>query len=441
MCRISIDRLWVMFTMINLDTKHLKIGMYVAKLDRPWEETTFLFQGFPIKSDRQILKLQELCRTVEIDPLKSDDDIDFKPFLKVPKQTKKTSPVGTVFKALFGKKALVKDLVYNHKEKPFEEEIVVAREVYMNTTASLQKVMDDFRLSKDVSSAEIKSCVHGVIDGVMGNPNALALLSNLKSKQQDSVQHSLNVCILCLLFGRYLGLSIEQLRELGYAALLHDVGEIKIPQAILNKHQKNLTHAERKVMEQHTEYGAEILRKNPDIPLSAAEAALSHHERVDGKGYPHGLKGSEIVFFAKLLAVVDVYEVVTNNPAAKIQVTCPDALRSLYSLCDSYFDRELVEDFIKCLGIYPIGSVVELNTHEIAIVITVKPGKSLLPTVMIIRDSKEIACYPPRVVNLENAKDKAGIQQLLVVKVIDPESVGIDPRDYMVRDIITKKIK
>lgn len=429
-------------TMINLDTKHLKIGMYVSKLDRPWEETTFLFQGFLIKSERQVLKLQELCQIVEIDVNKSDESIDFKAFLPhKSKKEPKSFSVATAFKSLFEKKQPATNRVYNHVEKPFEEEVAIAKQVYINTTASLQRVMDDFRLNKTVSVAEIKSCVHGVIDGVMQNPNALALLSNLKSKQQDSVRHSLNVCILCLLFGRYLGLSIEQLSELGYAALLHDVGEIKIPQSILDKHQRNLTQEERKTMELHAEYGAEILRKNPEIPESAAEVALSHHERVDGKGYPRGLKGADIGFFSKLLSIVDVYEIVTNNPTAKVQVTCPDALRSLYSLCDSYFDRELVEDFIKCLGIYPIGSVVELSSNEIGIVITVKPGKNLLPTVMIVKDSKGVACYPPKVVNLDNAKDKQGVQQLFVVKVIDPETVGIDLSDYMVRDLNLKKGK
>jgi putative nucleotidyltransferase with HDIG domain len=269
----------------------------------------------------------------------------------------------------------------------------------------------------------------------MSNPNALALLSNLKSKQQDSVRHSLNVCILSLLFGRYLGISIEQLNELGYAALLHDVGEIKIPQAILDKHHRSLTDDEKKIMEMHTQYGAEILRKNLEIPDVAAKVAHSHHERVNGKGYPRGLKGSEIDLFSKIVCIVDVYEIVTNNPGAKVQISCPKALKSIYSLCDSYFDRELVEDFIKCLGIYPVGSVVELSNSELAIVITVKPGKHLLPTIMVIRDSKGISRYPPQIINLDNFKDSEGVPKLFINKVIDPESVGIDLSDYMIREI------
>lgn len=418
--------------MITIDTKQLRIGMFVCGLDRPWEETPFVFQGFPIKNEKQILKLQELCNTVQVDEDKSDKSIDFNAFLKAKKS--QVSPVIRFFKYLFGKKCSTRPTVYQNVEKPFDDEMLVAKQVYLNTTASLQRILDDFRLGKEISAAEIKSCVHGVIDGVMNNPNALALLSNLKSKQQDSVRHSLNVCILSLLFGRYLGLSMEKLTELGYAALLHDVGEIKIPQAILDKHSRRLTAEEKKIMEQHTLYGAEILRKIPEIPHIAAEVAHSHHERMDGRGYPRALKGGEIDCFSKLIAIVDVYESVTNNPSAKIKVSCSDALKSIYSLCDSYFDRELVEDFIKCLGIYPIGSVVELNTKEIAIVITVKPGKNLLPVVMIVIASEGIAYYPPKIVNLDNFKNKDGSPQLFIVKVLTPESVGIDLSDYIIRE-------
>jgi HD-GYP domain-containing protein (c-di-GMP phosphodiesterase class II) len=417
--------------MITIDTKHLKIGMYVCGLDRPWEETPFVFQGFPIKSEKQLLKLQELCQTVQIDEERSDNSIQFE---FDGKKTTSSSSIVRFFKSWLGKKRPDRSAVYQHVEKPFEEEMSVARQLYVNTNVALKHILDDFRLGHDISAPELQSCVHGVIDGVMNNPNALALLSNLKSKQQDSVRHSVNICILSLLFGRYLGLEMEKLTELGYAALLHDVGEIKIPQTILDKHHRQLTPEEKKLLELHTVYGAEILRKNTKIPEIAAEVALSHHERIDGKGYPHGLKGAEIEFFAKLVAIIDVYETVTNNPAATIKISSSDALKSIYSLCDSYFERELVEEFIKCLGIYPIGSVVELNTQEIAIVIRLKPGKNLLPTVMIVIASEGIAYYPPKIVNLDHARNKDGTPQLFIAKVITPESVGIDLSDYLIRE-------
>jgi hypothetical protein len=130
---------------------------------------------------------------------------------------------------------------------------------------------------------------------------------------------------------------------------------------------------------------------------------------------------------------VDVYEIVTNHPGAKVHVSCADALKSIYMMRGSFFDRELVEEFIKCLGVYPIGSVVELNNSDIAIVITNKPGKHLLPTIMIVKDSKGIL-YQPRVINLEHFKEKEGLSKLYITKVIDPSTVGIDVSDYMIRE-------
>jgi putative nucleotidyltransferase with HDIG domain len=267
----------------------------------------------------------------------------------------------------------------------------------------------------------------------MHNPSALALFSNLKSKQQDTVRHSLNVCILSLLFGRHLGLTDQQLSDLGYAALLHDVGEIKVPQAILDKHSRGLTPEEKKQMEMHTQYGAEILLNTPDIPGMAIEVARSHHERVNGKGYPKGLRDIEINYFSRLVSIVDVYEIVTNHPGAKVPVSCQDALKSIYMMRGSFFDRDLVEEFIKCLGIYPIGSVVELNTGEIAIVVSTKPGMQLLPTIMIVKDDNGFR-YQPHIISLELFKETEGLSKLYITKVIDPNSVGIDLSDYMIRE-------
>ncbi len=416
--------------MIKYDTLDLEIGMYVSALDRPWVGTPFLFQSFLIRSEKQIQQLQKYCKTVEIDEDKSDARLANKFFIY---KCKTAAPKGE-------EEAVIAPPTISHvpakfelDDKQFEADLVVARQVYETTTTSLHNVLDNFKLNKEINPVELKTCVHGVIDGVMHNPSALTLFSNLKSKQQDTVRHSLNVCILSLLFGRHLGLGEQQLSDLGYAALLHDVGEIKVSQAVLDKHIRGLTPEEKKEMEQHTEYGAELLLKTTGIPKIAVEVARSHHERVNGKGYPKGLKGEEINYFSRLVSIVDVYEIVTNHPGAKVHVSCSDALKSIYMMRGNFFDPELVEEFIKCLGIYPIGSVVELNNGEIAIVISSKPGKHLLPTIMVVKDSKGIR-YQPQVVNLEHFKEKEGLAKLYITKVVDPNAVGIDLSDYMIRE-------
>lgn len=415
--------------MIKFDTADLEIGMYVSALDRPWVGTPFLFQSFLIKSDKHIEQLQKYCQTVEIDENKSNPALANKFFLYKCKTATPNALEENVLVAVHHEAPSR----YQSNDKQFEAEMAVARQVYESTTISLHNVLDNFRLNKGVNPVELKTCIHGVIDGVVNNPSALALFSNLKSKQQDTVRHSLNVCILSLLFGRHLGFNEQQLSDLGYASLLHDVGEIKVSQSILDKHSRGLTPEEKKEMELHTEFGAEILLNTHDIPAVAIKVARSHHERVNGKGYPEGLKGSEIDYFARLVSIVDVYEIVTNHPGAKVHVSCADALKSIYMMRDSFFDRELVEEFIKCLGIYPIGSVVELNNGDCAIVISTKPGKHLLPTIMIVKNSKGIL-QQPQVMNLEHFKETEGLSKLYIIKVVDPNSVGIDLSDYMIRE-------
>jgi putative nucleotidyltransferase with HDIG domain len=418
--------------MIKFDTVDLEIGMYVSALDRPWVGTPFLFQSFLIKSEKQIQQLQKYCRTVEIDETKSDHSLANKFFMYKCRNVS-PKPVEENLVPVPQPNQEPAKFSLKQEDKQFEQDLGAARQVYEATTKSLHNVIDDFRLNKEVNPVELKSCVHGVIDGVVQNPSALALFSNLKSRQQDTVRHSLNVCILSLLFGRHLGLNEKQLSDLGYAALLHDVGEIKVSQAILDKHNRGLTPEEKKEMEKHAQFGAEILLATHDIPGVAIEVARSHHERVNGKGYPKGLKDTEINYFARLVSIVDVYEIVTNHPGAKVHVSCSDALKSIYMMRGSFFDRELVEEFIKCLGIYPVGSVVELNNAEVAIVISTKPGKHLLPTIMIVKNSKGIL-YQPQVINLEHYKEQEGLSKLYITKVIDPNSVGIDLSDYMIRE-------
>lgn len=419
--------------MIKFDTADLEIGMYVAALDRPWVGTPFLFQSFLIRREKQIQQLQEYCRTVEIDETKSDAKLVNVFFAQKCKTfTPKSAEVAAIESVASGHPARFK--VVELADKKLEQELEIARQVYETTSTSLHTVLDSLRLEQEINPVELKSCVHGVVDGVMHNPSALTLFSNLKSKQQDTVRHSLNVCIITVLFGRHLGFGEQQLSDLGYAALLHDVGEVKVAQEILDKHNRGLTPEEKKEMEMHAEYGAELLAKTPNIPKVAIEVARSHHERVNGKGYPKGLRGEEINYFARLISIVDVYEIVTNHPAAKVHVSCADALKSIYMMRGNFFDSELVEEFIKCLGVYPIGSLVELNNGEFAIVINAKAGKQLLPTVMVVKDSKGIL-YQPRVINLEHFKDENGLAKLHINRVVDPNSVGIDLGDYMIREM------
>ncbi len=410
--------------MIDIDTKDLKIGMYVSHLDRPWLETSFLFQGFLIENDKQIEQVRRVSKTVKIDEEKSLQSLSFEPF----------KPSTAKSKVAVEQQPSNPKAGQSNKQR-FEEEMAKACEVYDETSVSLHKVLNNFRLNNYITLPEIKSCVQGVMKSVMRNPNTLLLLSHMRSKRPDTVTHSINICIFSTLFGRYLQLTEEQLLQLSIAALMHDVGEAKVPKPVLDKFNVGLTPEEKMLLEQHTQQGAEMLRKIPEIPTEVAEVAYSHHERVDGTGYPRGLKGAEISFMSKIIAIVDAYEKETNAANIKSQLSCSDALKAIYAMRETSFDSELVESFIKCLGIYPVGTVVQLNNGSTGIVIGMKPDQHLLPTVMVIRDHTGEIKQPPQVINLDRFRDHEGKPLLMINKVIQPNEVDIDLGEYIVREL------
>jgi putative nucleotidyltransferase with HDIG domain len=402
--------------MIDIDTKDLKIGMHVSHLDRPWLETSFMFQGFRIDNDSQIKQLQSLCKTVKVDEEQSTPSVSFAAFKPAtPVQSEQKQP-------------------QNSKQR-FQEEMTAARQTYEKTAGSLHQVLNKFRLDNYIALPEIKTCVQGVISSVMHNPNALVLLSNLRAKRHDTATHSVNVCVFSTLFGRYLGLDHEQLTQLGVAALLHDVGETKIPKTILDKPLGQLTPEEIKLMESHTTLGVQMLKAATDIPAEVAEVAYAHHEKMDGTGYPRGLKGTELNRLTKIIAIVDKYEHLTNNANSTLQISGSGVLKSIYEQRDIDFDGALVESFIKCLGIYPVGSVVRLNNGDTGIVIAMKPDKHLLPTVMIVRDHNAELHHPSKVINLDTFRNHEGQPLLLISKVLEPKEIDSDLSDYIVTEL------
>jgi HD-GYP domain-containing protein (c-di-GMP phosphodiesterase class II) len=220
--------------------------------------------------------------------------------------------------------------------------------------------------------------------------------------------------------------------ELGVAALLHDIGEVKIPAEVLNKNGL-LNQEERKLVESHTLLGADILKDATDLPGSAVEVALSHHERYNGKGYPAGIPNDKITTMAKIVGIVDVYDSVTTQHNYRPGISSTEALKNMYNWRDELFDGELVERFIECLGIYPIGSVVELNTAEVGIIISATPGRRLQPKLMLVRDKNKKPYLPPKILDLSQYANSG--TRYDIIKVLAPTAYGIDLKSYLLREM------
>ncbi|WP_455205950.1 HD-GYP domain-containing protein [Kaarinaea lacus] len=407
---------------IMMEIKDLKKGMYVSELDRPWLETPFLFQGFRITNVNEIEQLGDTCKFVYVDPEKS--------VVPIPPKT----TVGSLPNRHQSTSATLKrpGFVVPYKNK-FEVEFPKAKEIYKQATDKVSQLFADVRTGKSVNVQEIKNTVTKVADSVIRNPDALMLLSTLKNKDEQSVTHSVNVCALSLIFGRYVGLDKKQLYELGSGALLHDIGETDVPNDILYKDER--TDEENKIMQSHTARAVDVLKNVRGLPASVIEIARDHHERENGSGYPLKLQGSQLGLYTKMVAIVDVYDNVTSGMYGKPAISCTEALKNMYVWRDELFDGVLVERFIQCLGIYPVGSVVELSTGEIGIVISINPERRLLPRIMLVRDEDKQPYEPPKIINLESFCKQESNGKIEIRRVVKPDVFSIDVRNYILREL------
>lgn len=280
----------------------------------------------------------------------------------------------------------------------FEEELKEAKKVRDEAELLVREFLHDARLGKGVAAEKVTGTVGKMVDSVFRNQDALTSLARLKSFDDYTFAHSVNVCILSLALGRHMGLERAELCDLGTGAILHDIGKMLVPGQVLNKPGK-LTDEEFTIMKRHTEFGGEVL-KDARINEASRLVATQHHERFDGSGYYRRLSGRDIHPFARIAAVADVYDAMTSNRVYQNGMPPEEALKRLYLMRGTHFESELVERLIKCLGIYPIGTLVELNTGELAIVKMVNRSHPLQPRIEIILDRKKKRCEPPVETNL-----------------------------------------
>lgn len=406
-------------TKVELPVEYLQIGMYIIALDRPWIETPFIFQGFLITNEEELDQLHQFCETVFVDKGKSR--------VKIPKVAIRAQQAAEQEQAVVIER---EPLPY---QLQFEEEFPRARKLYEQVQAQVKNSFKDVRIGRTMKSSEIRHSVETITESIVRNPDAMMLMTNMKAMDDYLVSHCLNVCILTLIFARFLGFEEEEMHNLGMGALLHDVGEIRLPQELLTK-PNELNAEEHATMEKHTEYGASILKDNSGIPQEAIDIALHHHERLDRSGYPNKLGGPEISKHAKIVGIVDVYDALTSARPYRTYINTTDALKSMYDWRGSLFETQLVEKFIQCLGVYPVGSTLELKSGEIGIVISASPDNRLYPKMLLVKEARNKFYDPPKIINLSQFKDRED-NRYDIRGIIQPEQVGVDLKRYILREL------
>ncbi len=434
----------------------LALGMRVVRLDRPWLQTDFPLQGLVINSPRDIDNLQRQCEYVYIEANSSIDinvAYDVHPPAKPPVKHERRKKKLGLFARLLGKgktsKSAAKQPASLHGKplctrRPtpaervvYQDKISVQKEIpkaklgYEEAKETVNAIMEDIRLGKSPNVEKSAHAASEIVDSVIRNKDALLWLTKLKHQDEYTAEHSLNVCVLTSTFARFLGHSDDEIRQLAISGLLHDVGKSRVPIEILNK-QGRFTDEEYEIMKLHTVYGRDMLMSISGTDRIAVDVAHSHHERVDGNGYPRGLKAHQIPYYAKVVALVDCYDAITSNRCYDSARASMEALDIIYRCKGTHFDEELALEFIKCIGLYPPGAVVELNTGQVGIIISTHETNKLRPKLLIVRDAQKQAC-PERVKDLS---DDTVFEQLKIVREIPNGTHGVDIREYLARGLV-----
>lgn len=398
-------------------TDEVKHGMYVCRLDRPWLETPFLLQGFYVMDDEDICSLKEYCDHVYIETDAPDLELeptDFSDGKRTWRQTLSDLPKPTT----------------QYKDKTtVGEEIAVVKDLQKEISSTVDEIMNNVRDDKKLDVERTKYVVSNMTESILRNPNAFMWMRTLKDKDSYTYSHCVDSSALAIAFGRYIGLPRAELVDLGTGALLSDIGKVQLPRELLNKPGK-LTEKEFEIVKKHVDYSVLIMEKSEGFSKTAIATAATHHERIDGSGYPRGLKGHEIPVLGRMAAIVDCYDAITSDRPYQRALSAYEAIRRLYDWRGSAFQGELVEQFIRTLGTYPTGSIVELSTGQVGIVVSQNPLRRLRPRIMLVLDAdKNIYDFAPIVDLLNETQDSKG-NPLEIVKTLEPGAYGIEPRDF-----------
>jgi HD-GYP domain-containing protein (c-di-GMP phosphodiesterase class II) len=279
-----------------------------------------------------------------------------------------------------------------------ESELDLATGLCNEAKAQVVRMMDDARLGKQIDVQACEEVVEPLVDSVARDANALLSLTRLRGRDEYTYMHSVTVCVLMTNFARELGLPRESLPDFALAGLLHDVGKALVPLDILNKPGK-LTDEEFEIIKTHPARGEAFLRECEVTKDSVLDVCLHHHERIDGKGYPHGLSGDRFIQIARMGAICDVYDALTSDRCYK-EGWRPDVALKSMSGWQGHFDRPLLAVFIRSIGIYPPTSLVRLASGRIGVVVANNPGKPRSPQVRVFYDDKRREPVPVMVVDL-----------------------------------------
>lgn len=417
---------------LKLDVNELAIGMFVSGLDRPWTQTPFPLQGFYIRDAEELRQLKLHCKHVYIDVVKGR-----KPDPVVLQRiTARANDKSQRRTARAAQKIKVAPLSFRRDvypvKTPLKKEIKKVQQLHQRVYLAIEEVMTHVSGGGQVPAAETKRLASQMVDSVLRNPDAFAWLSRVRDVDEYTYSHAVRSAVWAILFGRHAGLAKKDLDVLAMGVLLKDVGKAKLDQTLLSK--ANRSPEEEAEYRNFVQLGVDILRQTPGIDPRVISVVRTHQERLDGSGYPQGLRGDKIPLLGKIAGIVTFYDE-TTNPRGVVDPIAPSkAIARLYELRDNQFQEELVVEFIRAVGLYPTGTLVELNTGEVGVVVEQNFERRLKPKVLLLLDAVKNPLPKPILLDLaederrkQALKDKGeALTKIEIARDLEPGSYKID---------------
>lgn len=400
----------------KINVQQLKPGMFIHDMNCGWMEHPFLTGTLKVKSDRDIEKIASNgIREVYIDTAKGLDVVD--------------APTENEVRAELDHKMIE----IAQKTRPVEsvslrDELDKSRKVHSEANKIVHNIMQDVRIGKQIELEQVDPVVEQMTGSIFRNKDALLSLCRIKNKDDYTFLHSVSIGALLISFARALNLDRNIIQLLGVGGMLHDIGKMKVPDEVLNKPGK-LTEEEFLVMKSHVVHSRDILLETPGIAQASLDVAAQHHERFDGSGYPLGLKGSEMSVYGQMASIVDVYDAITSDRCYHKGMEPTDALRKMFEWSKFHFNPELVHAFVRTIGIYPVGTLVMLESGKIGIVIEQHEKNLAQPLVRIVFNAKKGYYLKPEDVDLSKPLGMGGGDK--IVSHESPAKWGIEVQKFM----------